>query len=144
MGGGKGGGLRLCAPSFFFFLRESGCVLKRAEGREKISDLILNVIVEEANYWKECQRKSLQTLSPPPATPPTAALNPIRSSMRVTSRGRHAAAGWGFGLGASEWREDAEAGQGGRVGRVQASSTSSEGSYVPVRPRGEQRSHLLP
>lgn len=30
---------------------KSGCVLKR---KKVFSDLILNVIVEEANYWKEC------------------------------------------------------------------------------------------
>lgn len=69
----------------------SGCVLKGQKRRKKkISDLILNVIVEEANHWKECQRKSQQNfflfLS-------SAAFNPIRSSIRVTSRGRHAAAG---------------------------------------------------
>lgn len=44
---------------FFFFTytpifgEKSGCVLKRGE-KNVFSDLILNVIVEEANYWKEC------------------------------------------------------------------------------------------
>ena len=34
------------------FWGKSGCVLKRE--KKVFSDSILNVIVEEANYWKEC------------------------------------------------------------------------------------------
>lgn len=76
---------------------------------------------------------SAEFLSPPPS----AALNPIRSSMRVTSRGRHAAAGrvFYFILGAFEGQDDAEVGS---VGKVQASLMSLELSFAPVRPSGER------
>lgn len=79
----------------------------RGEGlRKKISDSILNVIVEEADHWKECQRKSQQNFF---LLVSSAALNPIRSSTRVTSRGRHAAAArFLVVLDSFEGRDDAE------------------------------------
>lgn len=104
------------------------------EKKKKISDLILNVIVEEANHWKECQRKSQQNFF---LFPSSAALNPIRSSMRVISRGRHAAAGrfWVI-LDALGEQDDAD---GWLVGKVQALSVSSEVSFAQVRLSGERR-----
>lgn len=59
--------LCLCAPIFFSFRGIWLCFERAEEKKKKISDLILNVIVEEANYWKECQRKSQQNffLLPP-------------------------------------------------------------------------------